>query len=537
MNIRWLTFKELKSCLKPHTKHIVLLFVLNVIPLSLLNTYVYGIYIEKIITQKQAPYIFPVFLAFSLITAITVFLNIIKTYTNNKVGFRLSFLLKNRVFRNILRKDFDELESENQEKLKNIIEQDTGTVHDFIQNQIISYLITLINIIMLTVILILINWYYFLIMIAINAILFIVKRIVARHFARFAEIKRQVYNHYNNIQFGYFQNIKEVKNSNLFNVCETKFKNFWADIFNIEIKTTFFLFLTWIMDDLSVYIVGQLISFILGIALLSGDNLSFGIVIIFSGYFLQLINNINSLIDLETSLKSSRFQYNNLTAYLKKPLNNVKYLNSGDGDISIENLSFKYDTDENNVIDGFTYNFKKNSSVVLIGKSGIGKSTLAKIIAGVYPVLTTEDNVKVKVINEKNVCAIMQDAKLFNMSFYQNILLGNAKASREEIMNACDSLGIHAFISGQKEGYDTEVGENGSILSGGIKQRVILARALISGAQTIILDEVTSAIDQESYAKVCECINRYFDEKTLIIITHKELDSLIYDDIINLESV
>ena len=116
---------------------------------------------------------------------------------------------------------------------------------------------------------------------------------------------------------------------------------------------------------------------------------------------------------------------------------------------------------------------------------------------------------------------VFQDVYLINDTIYENIRIGNLNASKEEIMNAAKIANCHGFISKLPNGYDTYIGEEGSTLSGGEKQRISIARALLKNSPIILLDEATASLDADSEHEIKMAINELIKDKTVIIIAHR----------------
>ena len=164
----------------------------------------------------------------------------------------------------------------------------------------------------------------------------------------------------------------------------------------------------------------------------------------------------------------------------------------------------------------------------LVGPSGAGKSTFANLVPRFYEVGSggvTIDGVDVRSMRisdlRRNIALVSQEPVLFNDTIYNNLALGTAVASREEIIIAARNAHAHEFIEKLPQGYDTMVGERGALLSGGQKQRIAIARAFLRHAPILILDEATSALDSESEAAVQDALRRLVSGKTVLIIAHR----------------
>lgn len=208
--------------------------------------------------------------------------------------------------------------------------------------------------------------------------------------------------------------------------------------------------------------------------------------------------------------------------------------------ISFENISFSYDQTE--VIKNLSLELKENSLNALVGESGAGKSTLAKLLVRFWDV--NKGEIKIGDVNIKDIkfdslmnhiSYVSQDNFLFNTSIEENIGLGNPSASKEDIIVAAKAASCHEFIMKKKDGYSTLVGESGNSLSGGEKQRITLARAILKNAPIIVLDEATSFTDPENEDIIQEAIGNLIQNKTVIVIAHRLSTIVDADKIIVLD--
>lgn len=200
---------------------------------------------------------------------------------------------------------------------------------------------------------------------------------------------------------------------------------------------------------------------------------------------------------------------------------------SGDGYIEMEHIDFSYDG-ETKVLDDFSLHIEKGKTVALKGESGKGKSTIAKILLGLYPVQSGAISIAGKAFSEMTLEEIRgmigyvpQEPYLYNVSIAENIGYGRPGATMDEIIAAAKAANAHQFILEQEQGYDTNAGERGNRLSGGEKQRIAIARAILKNAPILILDEATSALDNESERLVSEALEHLMQGRTTIMIAHR----------------
>ena len=201
-----------------------------------------------------------------------------------------------------------------------------------------------------------------------------------------------------------------------------------------------------------------------------------------------------------------------------------------------ENVSFAYDTEL--VVKNISFELKPNTVTALVGCSGSGKSTIAKLMAGFWDPTKGHIFYGGKKISEipfeqltGEISYVAQDTFLFNTSIKENIKIGKPNASDEEIIEAAKAASCHNFIMELKDGYDTKVGDGGGELSGGERQRITIARAILKQSKVIILDEATAFADPENEYLIQTAINNLIKGKTLIVVAHR-LSTITHADTI-----
>ncbi len=197
------------------------------------------------------------------------------------------------------------------------------------------------------------------------------------------------------------------------------------------------------------------------------------------------------------------------------------------GGIRFEGVTFGYDP-ENPVLHGVDFAIEPGQRVALVGPTGAGKSTIAKLALRFYD--PTEgrvlfDGYDVRDLRSADlrraVTLVPQEGFLFSGTIRENILFGRPQASDEELVGSCRSLGIHDFIESLEDGYDTAVSPRGSRLSAGQKQLVSLARAFLADSPVLILDEATSSLDPSTEERVEDAVRRLYLSRTTVIVAHK----------------
>ena len=195
-------------------------------------------------------------------------------------------------------------------------------------------------------------------------------------------------------------------------------------------------------------------------------------------------------------------------------------------DIVLKDVRFTYKDKE--VLHGINMEIKQGEVNAIVSPSGSGKSTIARLIDSLWDVnegQITYGGVDIRKLPLDyymgQIAYVAQDNFLFDMSVMENIRLGKAGASDEDVINAAKACGCHDFIMGLENGYDTQVGGAGGHLSGGERQRICIARAMLKNAPIVILDEATAYIDPENESLIQEAVSKLVKGKTLIVIAHR----------------
>ena len=212
-------------------------------------------------------------------------------------------------------------------------------------------------------------------------------------------------------------------------------------------------------------------------------------------------------------------------------------------DIRYDNVSFSYNEPSGGVsaeckghaagagedtVSGIDFTAKQGEITALVGHSGCGKSTIARLAARFWDASSgtvSIGGVDVSAVDPETLLAsfsiVFQDVVLFNDTVYNNILIGNRNATKEQVLAAAKAAQCDSFIGKLPQGYDTEIGENGYTLSGGERQRLSIARALLKDAPIILFDEATAALDPENETLIQHAIGTLIKGKTVIVIAHR----------------
>lgn len=248
-------------------------------------------------------------------------------------------------------------------------------------------------------------------------------------------------------------------------------------------------------------------------------------LLIMSFVIFQSVSQAGSILSmiglLDSSLKDISSMENAEEIKVLSPIQNIK-----SNEIEFKNVSFSYGKGE--VLKGISVALKPNTLTAIIGPSGSGKTTFCKLIPRFYDVSEGEiliggaktTNISTEELM-KNISMVFQNVYLFEDTIMNNIRLAKPNASDEDVISAAKKARCHDFIKSLQKGYETKIGEAGSTLSGGEKQRIAIARAILKDAPIVILDEFTSALDVENERHILQAIDNLVQNKTVIMIAHR----------------
>ena len=335
----------------------------------------------------------------------------------------------------------------------------------------------------------------------------------------------------NSILLENINNIYSIKNMNIENYRNNIFNksliSYCDNVKNYEKKYNFII----LMKNLVLYIGTAYIIFY-GIILTKNEIILLSELILFNSLIIYIVEPLNNLFNIIPLLKNSINALKRIDEIflIENKVKNEKIIKY---DITINNLCFSYDGYKN-ILKNFSYYIKENEKLVVIGDSGIGKSTLFKIINSEYEI---ENNMiyigskDINLIDTSNVISyVSQDEKLFNDTLYNNIVLNNDCKEMNEILKI---TGINKLLYKKNINLDTLIGQEGLNLSKGERQRIILARVLLKKSKILILDEALNGIDEVEEKNILKSIKEKFNDKTIIYITHNINICNIFDKVLN----
>ena len=326
--------------------------------------------------------------------------------------------------------------------------------------------------------------------------------------------------------------IQNVKTQNIENTIGSKWQKYYSKYIGKSFQKNI---LGSSLNESSQFLqkVSQLFVLWVGAGLVIDGQLTLGQLIAFriiSGYVTQPILRLSTLWQRLEELKIS---FERLADIMdreteKEEKSNIILMPKLEGKIIYSNISFSFSELNKPVIKNINLEFQNNTINGIVGQSGSGKSTLIKLLSRIYQptngriIVDGYDINKVDINSyRKQLGVVMQDPYLFNGTISDNIAIAKKYSNSDEIIRAAKIASAHEFIMEQPNGYDTFIGERGTLLSGGQRQRIAIARAVLNNPKILILDEATSALDYKSEQNIISNLVENFEKSTIIFITHR----------------
>ena len=504
----------------------MLLVVMNIIsiPIVIISPKLFQILVDDVMKSEEISKIVWVFIGLLLVYVLRFIIDGANLYCNNKMINSFTVSIRRELLDKYLKLPVEKFEKYDVGDIKMRISEDVDNLGNFVKSQIVDYLYNIVLLIVCLFISLSINVYMTVICVLIIPLVLIVNRMIGQRVKKVNREIRDVSERYYTFEQNAFCIWKDIRYNNLENSFFNAFKGFREKLAKLGMKSiklwgvgeVFGDFKSNYLTTIFVYIVG-------GFFVLEG-SITVGTIVMFSQYYAMLFTSIDIVNSKSVELKTSEPFYEKIFEILNilentKPKKNITSIES----IKIEGLSFGYN--KRIFLENINLIINKKETIAVAGKSGIGKTTLAKLLLGFYRPskgrilfndMDLEDIQKDSLYHLTGV--VMQNPYLFNMTIKENLQIANKNANMEEMIAVCKKADIYSFIKNQPNYFDTIIGERGIKLSGGQKQKLTIARALIRQPQLLILDEATNSVDHKSEERIIANIHNA--NTTTIIISH-----------------
>lgn len=476
----------------------------------------------------------------------SIFLIILLFVTEYIDGYVMSSYIKNTVnylrcdiFTKILNKDMKDFSLDNSGKYISILYNDIKIIEDSLLNNIFLVISSFISFIISLLFLFSISPSIVIFIVIFGILGFVIPNALSKKLI----VEKNNYSHnleeITSVTKDLFSGFEVIKGFNIGSKINTIFKNSSNTVESTKKKCSI---LESIIKgfSLSFSVTVYLGVLILGGYLMYKGEISVGTAIIIIQLSTHIVGPVKTSISLINQIKSVSLIADKIDEILYDSCEDIEEVSlpKFENSIEVKNLDFSY-TNDRKALNNINLTFEKNKKYAIVGESGCGKSTLIKLLMRYYKDYNGDILIDNKDIHKifsndlyKNMSMIQQNVFMFDDSIKENIKLF-ANYSDEEVLSICDRSGLSNLISRLPNGINSLVGENGNKLSGGEKQRIAIARSLINNTKILILDESTSALDNET-AYNLESSLLSINDLTLIVVTHKLIKNILlnYDEII-----
>ncbi len=546
MKIRLYVLKRIGKYTAMVKGHIIGLIIvaLLALPISFISPKFFQILVDDVMEKSNLDKFWIVVIGLLFVYAIRFISDGLSLYFRNKILNTFTYNIRSDVFSKYKNSPFSFIEKKEIGELKMRIMDDVDALGNFIGEQVVNYLTGILMIAISVWILVGINIKMMLYCLTIIPIVFLVNYLIGIGTKKVNEQIRTVNSEYYTSTHNSLQFWREIKAQNSELTFIERFKNYRNILAKLGLKSIRYWAYTEIFNDFKTNYLTKVLVYIIGAYFVMDEQISVGVLIMFSEYFATLFSSLDSVNAKRVALKVNEPYYKRIFETLDFPTESDGGIEMDEfkNSIKFENVSFGYKSDKP-VLKNVSLEIKKGDYLAIVGKTGCGKTTLIKTLLGLYPVekgLISIDGINIDRINKRciyeNVGIVMQDNYLFDMSIKDNLLIACPQASESDIILACKRANIYDFISKLPNGLDTEIGERGVRLSGGQKQRLSIAAALLKNPEIIIFDEATSSLDKISENIINDAINTLSKTMTVIVITHKPATALRASRVVVMEN-
>ena len=512
------------------TQVLVASFVVQLFALA--NPLLIQVIIDKVISQRSLDTLQVLGIALVAVTLLEGVLGSLKTFLFSETTNRIDQRLGAEVIDHLLRLPLGYFDKRPVGELGSRISE-LEKIRNFLTGQALTTLLDAAFSVIYIVVMVVYSWLLTLIALAVLPIQIGLTLIGAplfrRQYRQAAEANAKTQSHLVEVLTG----IQTVKSQNVEMVSRFSWQELYATYINRSFEKTIS---GTVLSQTSQVLqkLSQLLVLWIGATLVLSGDLTLGQLIAFriiSGYVTQPLLRLSSIWQ---SIQELKVSFERLADVIDTPqesdaVDKAKVpLPPIDGEVTFENLSFRFRKDMAPVLKDVNLNVKAGTFVGIVGQSGSGKSTLMKLLPRLYApdegriLIDGYDIDKVELYSlRRQIGIVPQDPLLFSGTISENIALTQPDAGSDEIVMAAKLADAHDFIMGLPSGYSTPVGERGASLSGGQRQRIAIARTLLSNPKLLVMDEATSALDYETERRVCDNLVGALQDCTVFFITHR----------------
>lgn len=540
--------KRIFSYLRPYWKQMLLVLLMIVISsyLSILPSLLTGKIIDDGIIAKNLPLLIKLIILSLGVTLASNLIGVLESYVNTWVGQQISFDMKNKMFRHLQAMSHEFFTSNNQGDIISRMTSDISGVQQLISGTLTSILSNVIILIVALVSMYRRDWILATIGIIIVPLFTLPTKKVGKmrwKLTRDAQEKNDLMNGILNEKLSVSGQLL-VKLFNKEDYEAKQYERISREMMDLNMKER--MSGRWFRVVIGTFSsIGPMLIYLIGgfLIIRHKSSITVGDITVMVALLSRMYVPVNTLMSMQVdwirsmALFKRIFEYFDMPLKIHNPDNPLRpaFVN---GDVKFTDVNFSYQ-DGKQTLKNINLSIDAGKKVAIVGPSGAGKSSLVNLLPRIFDADSGSITIDGNDIREldlhflrEHVGMVTQDTYLFNGSIRENLLYAKADASEDELISACKRANIYDFISNQENGLETVVGNRGLKLSGGEKQRISIARALLKNPAILILDEATSSLDSISEHLIQEALAKLTAKRTSIVIAHRLSTIMEADEIL-----
>ncbi|MFO7888239.1 MAG: ABC transporter ATP-binding protein [Eubacteriales bacterium] len=527
------TIKLLFKYLKPNSKRLSLAFLAMVVVTasSLAGPYLIKLAVDDYILQKDFRGLNIILLLMMITYGIFWASSFFQTYLSSYVGEKIVATIREDLYKHIQKMSIDFYKKRLTGDIMARLTHDVNSLSELVSSGFVHFFNDVLTLLGIMVIMILLNLKLALISFSLIPIIFFAIFLLGKKMRyayrdvreKLAKLNADVEENLSGIRLIQAVNREAVNNKN--------FKKLSWENLKANLKAVSYFALLFPAMNISKVLGEALILIFGGYAVING-HITLGILLAFMEYVRRFFSPLADMSQIYNTYQSAAAGLDRINEYLKieptvKESKNPKRIGKNiRGKIEFKDVSFAYEKEL--ILKNIYLSINENESFAIVGPTGAGKTTFVNLLTRLYDTKKGSiaiDGVNIKEIDFKSlrniISVVPQNVYLFDTTIKENIRYGKPTASDKEIEEAALKVKAHDFIEKLPDGYETKVGEGGSRLSGGQKQLISFARALISNPKILILDEATSSVDAYTEVLIQEALDILLEGRTAVMIAHR----------------
>ena len=506
--------------------------------ISLISPFLYRILVDDVMKGGKIKWLYWLIPSMVAVYIIQAVFSGIKTYCGKKFS-NITFLeTKSALMSKVLSQDISETEKANVGRQSGNVDKDFAAVYSFVSGHIVNFICSIIIAVVYFVLMLFIDPWLSLLSVVLIPLTMWFSSVIGK---KYNKIQQNLFDIRAGVRTHLFTAIRQWREIKV-NTLEDDMVRKYDEMLEPERAENIVWIRYFALNDIfyaikNRFVLQVMMYFVGGIFIIKG-SITIGSLLMFMSYVSSMCGSVDAVMKSNADFKGQKAVFDRLFETLERSDCEKGCDIPENPTVSISNIDFTYTTLDKKVLKNVNCSFEYGKKYLLVGKSGEGKSTLIKLLLGINKAMSGKieisgvpiENIDAHSIN-KNIGVVMQENMFFNLSIRENLGLIAPHAPEDELWAALRLARIDDFISSLPNGLDTVIGERGIKLSGGQKQRLALARVILHNPKIVILDEATSAVDAVTESEILENLGKVFVGKTLIMISHKPVSSINFDEL------